>query len=175
LTRQADVVFTWGAGGQIQSVRDITHHVNVAFKPGYQASYGFVGDFNGNGYIDFRDFNYVDIASQYFDDTNGALGFCSHTDPGPGNRAALLQQPGAAAGPSRPPRRRNGEAWPVRQQGSATSSVDGRHRAGLGTTWTLRAYAGTVRSSSHAGVVDTQRLHLLGDRSLADHPRRRCR
>jgi hypothetical protein len=150
LTRQADVVFTWGAGGQIQSVRDITHHVNVDFKPGYQASYGFVGDFNGNGYIDFRDFNYVDIASQYFDDTNGALGFCSHTDPGPGNRAALLQQPvllpvSVEAAPTAGTGSGfglyvNGERYIVRLTGGTAPAS--------GTTWTLRAYAGTVRSST---------------------------
>src|SRR6185436_1076168 len=94
LGREADVQLTWGGtAGQLTSVRDLTHHVPELFKPTYQASYGFVGDFNGNGYIDIRDFNYVDIAAQFFDDAAGPLGFCSFTDPGPAGRKALLQQP----------------------------------------------------------------------------------
>jgi hypothetical protein len=150
LTREADVQVTWGAGGQIASVHDATHHVDEDFKPGYEASYGFVDDFNGNGYIDWRDFNYVDIASQYFDNTNGALGFCNHTDPGPGLRSALVSQPvlkpvsvesdptaGSGTGFGL---YINGERYIFRLTGGAAPAS--------GTVWTLRTYAGTVRSSS---------------------------
>jgi len=150
LMRHADVRFTWGTSGTIQAVRDLTHHVNVPFKPTYQSSYGFVGDFNGNGFIDVRDFNYVDIASQYFDNTAGALGFCNHTDPGPGARAALLQQPvmlpvSVEASPTAGSGTGfglyvDGERYIVRLTGGTAPAA--------GAVWTLRAYAGTVRSST---------------------------
>lgn len=149
LMRHADVRFTWGAGGTIQTVRDVTHHVNVPFKAGYQSSYGFVGDFNGNGYIDVRDFNYVDIASQFMDNA-GPLQFCNHTDPGPGLRSALLAQPvmmpvSVEAAPTAGTGTGfglyvNGERYIVRLTGGTPPAA--------GAIWTLRAYAGTVRSST---------------------------
>lgn len=148
LARHADVAFTWGPSGTIASVRDVTHHVDVAFKPTYQSSYGFVGDFNGNGYIDFRDFNYVDIASQYFDNA-GPLQFCNHVDPGPGARAALLEEPvmlpvSVEAAPTAGSGTGfglyvNGERYIVRLTGG-TPPADG-------AVWTVRSYAGTVRAS----------------------------
>ena len=151
LGREADVVFTWGAGGQIQSVRDITHHVPELFKPTYQASYGFVGDFNGNGYIDVRDFNYIEIASQWFNNATQPAGLgCNHTDPGPGLRSSLLQQPvllpvSVQASPTAGSGIGfglyiNGERYIFRLTGGTPPSAT--------TTWTLRTYAGIVRSSA---------------------------
>jgi hypothetical protein len=155
LGRQADVQFTWGAGGQIQSVRDITHNVDVDFKPNPQASYGFVGDNNGNGAIDWEDFVFLETISQNADD--GFLGFCAHTDPGPGNRASLQAQP---------------VMLPViveAQAGAGTASGTGfglyvnaerylfRLTGGTppadGTVWTLRTYAGVVRATSGASTA----------------------
>src|SRR6185503_5534883 len=64
LGREADVQFTWGAGGTISSVRDLSHHVAVPFHEGVQSGYGFVGDFDGDGVVSWMDFNYPDgIAS----------------------------------------------------------------------------------------------------------------
>jgi hypothetical protein len=54
--RQADVQVTWGEGGAV-TVRDVTHNVNVPFTGYPDATFGFVQDANGNGVIDWQDFN----------------------------------------------------------------------------------------------------------------------
>ena len=60
LFRAADVRFTWGENG-FESVRDVTHNVDVKFHPGARASYGFLNtDANGNGVLDWEDFHYID-------------------------------------------------------------------------------------------------------------------
>jgi hypothetical protein len=151
LSRNADVQITWGAGGQITEVRDLTHHVDVLFKPTYQASYGFVGDFNGNGYIDIRDFNYEEWASQYFNNATQPAGLaCNHVDPGPAGRRALLAQPtllpvSVEAAPTAGTGTGfglyiNGERYIFRLTGGTPPAA--------GTVWTLRTYAGLVRSTT---------------------------
>ena len=155
LGRQADVVFTWGAGGQITSVRDVTHHVPEQFKPTYQASYGFVGDFNGNGYIDVRDFNYVEEASQWFHSPGGAnaaaLG-CAHIDPGPGGRGLLQQQPvmlPVSVDPAATAGTESGTGFGLYINGERyIFRLTGGTAPAANTTWTLRTYAGLVRSST---------------------------
>src|SRR6185312_4985910 len=64
LTRQADIELTWGDGGTVASVRDITDHLNVPFAETPQASWGFVPDANGNGKIDWIDITYVEEIAQ---------------------------------------------------------------------------------------------------------------
>ena len=59
LSREADVQLTWGENGAVESVRDLTHHLPVEFKPDVQASYGFVQDANGDGRINWEDFNFI--------------------------------------------------------------------------------------------------------------------
>ncbi|MDT8435841.1 MAG: hypothetical protein RRA92_03705 [Gemmatimonadota bacterium] len=63
LGRAADVEFRWDGTGV--TAWDVTHDVEVPFKPTAQASYGFLTtDANGNGFIDWQDFNYIDNALQ---------------------------------------------------------------------------------------------------------------
>jgi len=156
LARQADVVFTWGSGGTISSVRDLTHRVNVQYKPVPQATYGFVGDFNGNGRIDWRDFSYLETISQAADDNTGPLGFCGHTDPGPGARGQLLQQPlimpvttradiAAESGSNGFGLYVNGERYIFRLTGGTPPAS--------GAKWTLRTYAGLVSAGTGAATL----------------------
>jgi hypothetical protein len=151
LSREADVQFTWGAAGQIATVYDATHHVDELFKSGYEASYGFVGDFNGNGYIDVRDFNYVDIASQWADGTTNPAGLaCAHTDPGPAGRKALLNQPVLLpVSVESAPTAGSGTGFGLYVNGERyIFRLTGGTPPASGTVWTLRTYAGTVRSTT---------------------------
>jgi hypothetical protein len=78
LSRAADFQVTWGAGGTI-TVRDIAHNVPVDFKESPQMSWGFLNtDGNGNGVIDWQDFDYIDVARE----SSLALGFCEFTVAG---------------------------------------------------------------------------------------------
>ncbi len=71
--RAADVRVTWG-GNTFTEVRDVTHNVNVPFNPNARASYGFLTtDANGNGFLDWQDFDYLDGLAQ----NAAALGFCT--------------------------------------------------------------------------------------------------
>ncbi len=151
LARQADVQFTWGASGTITTVRDLTHHVNVLFKPVPEASYGFIGDANADGKIDWDDFNYIETASQGAED----FGFCNHTDPGAGARAALVQQPvimavSTAAAPQVNPTQ-TGTGFGLYVNGERyIFQLTGGNPPAAGTKWTLRTYAGYVKASSNA-------------------------
>jgi hypothetical protein len=61
--RAADVQFTW-SGGTV-TARDVVHNVDVPFKADIQGSFGFLNtDSNGNGFLDWQDFNYIDGATQ---------------------------------------------------------------------------------------------------------------
>jgi hypothetical protein len=152
--RHADVQITWGAGGQVASVRDITHHVDVEYKPNPQASYGFISDNNGNGVLDFADYHYLETMSQLAED----FGFCAHTDPGPGARDALAAQPVIGTVSF------DGETTPSGAVNSGTGfglyingerylfALTGGQPPADGTVWTLRSYAGWVRASSGAST-----------------------
>ena len=50
VTRAADFTVHWGAGGVIDSVHDVTHHVRVPFKTGIRASWGLLTDASFAGY-----------------------------------------------------------------------------------------------------------------------------
>ncbi len=153
LGRQADVRFTWGPGGTITGVRDLTHHVNVQYKPVPQATYGFIGDANADGVISWDDFNYLETSSQGAED----LGFCNHTDPGPGARAQLAQQPiilpvstdGAQVAPPQ-----TGIGFGLYIDGERyIFQLTGGNPPPAGTEWTLRTYAGRVDASSGAATT----------------------
>lgn len=152
LGREADVQFTWGSGGAIASVRDITHNVNVAFNPRPEATYGFVGDANGDGVIDWDDFNFLEEVSQFNDDNIGQLGFCAHTDPGDGNRYQLRQNP--VIGPVSTDQAQVGAPQTGTGFGLYVNGerfifqLTGGTPPASGTVWTLRTYAGLVRASS---------------------------
>src|SRR4029079_16084178 len=89
---QADIELTWGDGGTIASVREITSHLNVPFAETPQASYGFVPDADGNGKIDWIDINFVEEVSQAVATTT----LCTGGTPAPLPDLAL-PAPGAGA------------------------------------------------------------------------------
>src|SRR2546426_74903 len=153
LARQADVQFTWGAGGTITSVRDLTHHVPEQFKPVPQATYGFIGDANADGVISWDDFNYLETISEAADTTGNGVGLaCSHADPGPGARAQLSQQPiimpvSTAGDPQKlPPQTGTGFGLYINGERYIFQLTGGTPPAS-GTKWTLRTYSGSVTAS----------------------------
>jgi hypothetical protein len=71
LSRAADTEFRW-EGGTFVSVRDVTHNVNVPFSPKAGTTWGFLTtDANGNGVLDWQDFNYIDRAHQILRGVDG--------------------------------------------------------------------------------------------------------
>jgi hypothetical protein len=153
LGRHADVQITWGAGGQVASVRDISHNVDVEFKPVPQATYGFVTDNNGNGVLDYADYHYLETISQLAED----FGFCGHTDPGPGARDVLVAQPVIGtvsfSGASTPAATNSGTGFGLYVNGERyLFALTGGQPPAEGTVWTLRTYAGLVRASSGAAT-----------------------
>lgn len=156
LGRQADVAFTWGSGGTISSVRDLSHHVDVQFKPVPEATYGFIGDANGDGVIDWDDFNYLETASQGAED----LGFCNHTDPGAGSRAQLAQQPiimGVSTSQNQTNSTATGTGFGLYIDGARyIFELTGGQPPADGTVWTLRSYSGYVSAANDAdGLTPT--------------------
>ena len=156
LGRQADVRFTWGAGGTVTSVRDLTHHVDVQYKPVPQATYGFIGDANSDGVISWDDFSFLETASQASNTPNPAGLTCGHVDPGPGSRAQLAQQPTImsvsteGAPQVAPPS--TGTGFGLYIDGERyIFQLTGGNPPPAGTEWTLRTYAGRVDASSGAG------------------------
>lgn len=162
--RQADIELTWGDGGTIASVRDITHHIDVPFKDTPQGSWGFVPDANGNGKIDWMDITQVEEISQAVNE----ITFCDATNVDP---AIDLPAPGAGS--------KLGQTAVVTPTSTTTSTTDpalqlstgqgfGLYLAGhfhifqltggalpaAGTKWTLRSYSGTVTASKNAETTD---------------------
>jgi hypothetical protein len=158
LSRQADIQLTWGAGGQVASVRDVTHNLDVGFSPTPQASYGFIPDRNGNGAIDWVDIYGVegtadDIAG--FGPAPGAA-FCAvQHDPGPGLRPSLTAQPTigpvstsvASEGPAGLTPTGTGFGLYINGQQFIFQLTGGQPPA-AGTVWTLRTYAGRVDATT---------------------------
>jgi hypothetical protein len=158
LSRAADVQFTWGNGGTITSVKDLTHKTDVPFSGRSGANWGFIPDANANGRLDWRDFNYLDPISSYVGNAGAIAGLsCGHTDPGPGARAALQQVPvllpittagdiSSQGGSNGFGLYVNGERYLFRLTGGALPAA--------GTTWTLRTYSGFVRASTNTEGTD---------------------
>ncbi|MBI4513350.1 MAG: T9SS type A sorting domain-containing protein [Gemmatimonadetes bacterium] len=155
--RAADVRVTW-QGGTFGEIRDVTHDVPVPFSENAGASYGFIDDANGNGTIDWKDFNYLDQISQTVDDN--FLGFCAHTDPGPAGRARLRPNPvvkpihigSGKAGDLGTP---NGTGFGLYINGERyIFKLTGGQLPPDGTVWTLRNYSGRVRASTDATGLD---------------------
>jgi hypothetical protein len=81
LGRAADVRFTW-EGGRFSEVKDVTHGAEVPFAPKVRASWGFLtADANGNGFVDWNDFNYLDPALEIIRDGVGG-GECGGANAG---------------------------------------------------------------------------------------------
>ncbi len=70
LDRAADVAYSW-SGGTLTAF-DVTHNVPVPFSPTAGPTWGFLTeDANGNGVIDWHDFNYIDGAIQIIRQVDG--------------------------------------------------------------------------------------------------------
>jgi hypothetical protein len=157
LARAADVRFTWEAG-TFGEVRDVTHSVPVPFNPHPRASWGFLNtDGNGNGMIDWGDFDYLDAV---LENTSQVLSFCQLSETSPvksllegapiiqlvstqsgdnGNMAATVSATGQGFGLYV-----NGERY-IFQASSAPAD---------GTVWTLRTYSGAITAGSGVDSED---------------------
>ena len=181
---QGDIELTWGPGGTVASVHDVTNNADVAFHAVPQAGYGFIPDGNGNGVIDWVDFEYTEGIAQAVDQ----LGFCGtavgfppeFTDPGPGARTLLTQQPAigpvsAIADPANGTDAdftTTGSGFGLLHQRTAVHlPVDGRAAAGRRDQVDA---AGLLRRRSRlegCGVGRSGRLHLHPGRRDAVDPR----
>jgi hypothetical protein len=154
LSREADVQLTWGTGGAVASVRDVTHHVPVLFAPDLGATYGFVTDADGDGVISWEDFSYIPGVAAFWAELVGANG---PTDPAQARplvatptvtpvstsfagSSATLSVPYVATG-SGFGLYINGERYIFQLTGGAFPAA--------GTVWTLRTYTGRVAASTN--------------------------
>jgi hypothetical protein len=157
LGRAADVRFTWG-GGTLSEVRDVTHHVPVPFQENPSASWGFLNtDGNGNGVLDWHDFDYLDPVREQ---TWGYQGFCelwvAPDLPPPSilETTPTLQPVYLGGGNPLIIDEETGEPDPMPATGNGFGLyVNGERYLFLtdqlppdGTEWTLRTYTGTVLS-----------------------------
>jgi len=180
LGRQADIELTWGAGGTVTSVRDVTDHVNVPFAATPQASYGFIGDVNGNGKIDWQDFDELDGIAQQ----EANIGFCI-TPTG----SALGQ---LSANPVITAVSTNGGTFPAPFTTETSDPANfattgtgfgiyingqrfifqltGGTPPAAGTKWTLRSYSGFVRATTGADGLDPSGYTITGTSATSAPP-----
>jgi hypothetical protein len=165
LSREADVQLTWGAGGAVASVRDVTHHVPVPFAPDLGASYGFITDADGDGAISWEDFYFIPGMAQMFIDIAGppqsaygptsaaqAVPLTATATIGPVSTRYAGTGPGTAPDLTKP--------FPATGQGfglyingeryifQITPGVTPATLPAAGTVWTLRTYVGRVRAAT---------------------------
>jgi hypothetical protein len=149
--RQADIEVIWGPGGTITSVQDLTHNVPVPFKPTPQSSWGFVGDYNGNGKVDWYDIRNVEEVLQ----VEAHLAFCAPlTQPAPGTgslltNTAVVTPVGAASGldPASVPT--TGQGFGLYLAGHFhIFQLTGGVLPAAGTRWVLRSYSGVVDATT---------------------------
>src|SRR5262245_41074543 len=162
--RAADVVFTWGANG-FSSVRDVTHNVDVLVKRRPQASYGFLNtDANGNGFIDWDDFNYLDVMAYSAD----IIGNCGNNGTNGGSspqgsyktKIAMLENTPKVQGVSMNMAtfanvRLTGQGFGLYVNGERyIFQLAGGALPGSGTSWTLRTYSGEVLAATNTATND---------------------
>ncbi len=170
-SRQADVQVTWGEGGAI-TVRDITHNVDMPHTGFPDGTYGFVQDANGNGVIDWQDFNgMLRVWDQINDESIFGGGDCDGFNGGDiqfNIPSALPLTPTATLGTVHVDDFEFGWADPA--NGAATWTGTGQgfglYISGqrfifqtsalpaAGTVWTLRTYSGAVRSDAASFGTD---------------------
>jgi hypothetical protein len=155
--RQADIEVTWGANGTIAKVRDVTDHVNVPFNPTPEASYGFFGDADGNGLVDYHDFDFTNGPHDY----QSYLGFCDASDVDAAPVLQLTPQPtigpvstqwgtaSGAGGIDASGMTATGQGFGMYINGQRfIFQLTGGQPPAAGTKWTLRSYMGTVTASA---------------------------
>jgi hypothetical protein len=175
IARAADVNFTWGAAGAV-TVTDVSNNVPVIFKPTVQASYGFLNtDANGNGVIDWDDFDYISNISPAVTNGNvGGLG-CGHVD-NPATRVSLeasaklnpVSLEGTTAATAKTSSGTgfglyvNGERYIFRMCAGAGCAAT---LPASGTTYTLRTYTGILRAGTNASAlsIDPTGYSFRGD------------
>jgi hypothetical protein len=146
LGRQADVQFTWGEGGTLTSVRDLTHHVPVLFAPDLGASYGFVSDASGDGKVTWEDFNFIPGVAGFWIQNVGANG---PTDPAQEVPLAATPTVGAVSTSFDPAAAATGQGFGLYINGERyIFQLTGGALPAAGTQWTLRTYTGTVSAST---------------------------
>ena len=152
LGRQADMRLTWGPGGTVASFEDVTHHVPVMFKDNVQASYGFVQDGNGNGLIDWGDFQYPGHACEswigLFDVGTG----CSTIDDLTPMVASAVITPTSTSFSTDWPETGRGFGLYVAGQAFIFEMPGGALPA-AGTVWTLRQYTGRVDAAENEATT----------------------
>lgn len=158
--RQADIELTWGAGGTIASVRDLTHNLPIGFKQIPQGSYGFLTDANGNGVIDWQDIRWVEGVLQVEDH----LAFCAGSGAtfptaAAGAGARLVANPtlvnvSTNAGASHTTYVATGQGFGLYLAGHVHIFQLSGGLPAAGTVWTLRGYAGRVRAATAESSAD---------------------
>ena len=149
LGRAADLRVTWGAAGAV-TVTDVTHGVPVSFKPTVQASYGFVTDGNGNGVIDWNDFDYISNMAPI----SRSIGFCN-APPAAAAGTSLTATP--TVGPVSFNGGTNISTYAAQGTGFGLYingeryifSLPGGALPASGTVWTVRTYTGILRASTN--------------------------
>lgn len=147
--RNADVRLTWGAGGQVASIEDVSNGVPVDFHTSPSAGYGFVADGDGDGMISWNDFDYIPVVA----DNNDYLGFCQARVTT--TQFDLTAQPtigpvtiDSRTGP-RAPADIDGQGFGLYINGERyIFALTGGAAPAAGTVWTLRTYGGRVRATN---------------------------
>jgi len=165
LGRAADVEFTWG-GGTLSSVRDVTHNVDVPFSPKAGPTWGFlVDDSNGNGMLDWQDFNYIDRAHQILRQVDG--GNCDAEGGGRWDPADAFTPVDLASTPQLMATSTAGldvagvGSLPQTGVGFGLFAYGERYifetssLPGDGTVWTLRSYTGSIGTADESAVDPT--------------------
>lgn len=163
LGRSADVRFTW-QGATFGEVRDVTHNVDVPFASHAGPSWGFLTtDANGNGVLDWQDFNYIDRAHQVIRNVGG--GNCDAAGGGSWDPGGIFTPVSLVNTPALVPTSTDGMdqagAAGLAQTGTGFGLYVNGERyifetaslPGDGTVWTLRSYSGNVRVTDE-GAAD---------------------
>jgi hypothetical protein len=163
--RAADVVWTW-SGGTL-SARDITHNVDVPFHPAAGPTWGFLTtDANGNGVLDWHDFNYIDRAYQVMRQVDG--GSCNRFAGTTFDAAGTASPVSLSATPMIMPTSTGGIETALDLENGASPGQTGTgfglyaygHRfifetsslPADGTVWTLRTYKGELATDDDASA-----------------------